>query len=372
MKKVTLMAVGDTGPFVEPPEKLFEAVRDVLSTADLRFAQVERTFSTRGVYQEISFGRHSRVNPSLAKVYSAVGFDVVSLASNHTGDWGIEPVVDTIKYLREQGIATIGTGSNIKEARTPAILEKKGLRIAFLGYSSVLLPQYWATESRPGCAPVRAYTYYRPYEYQPGAPPLIYSVADREDLAAMVEDIKNVRNKVDVVICSFHWGVHLLPRYIADYQIEVGHAAIDAGCDLILGHHAHLLKGIEVYHGKPCLYSLGNFALCSPLKTPNAKPMCAPEGKFTLSEVYDIATGPGHMYRHNDYFNYSMITKVELGEKGEVNLTLLPVYNENAEKPIVLRQEDPRFTEVVRLIEWSSEPFGTKFELKDGVVHVLT
>ncbi len=371
MNKVTLMAVGDTGPFVEPPEKLFEAVKDILSTADLRFAQVERTFSTRGVYQEISFGRHSRVAPHLASVYSAIGFDVVSLASNHTGDWGSDPVVDTIKLIRDQGIATIGTGSNIKEARMPAILEKNGLRIGFLGYSSVLLPQYWATESRPGCAPVRAYTYYRPYEYQPGAPPFVYSVADREDLAAMVEDIKSLRNKVDIVICSIHWGVHFLPRYIADYQVEVGHAAIDAGCDLILGHHAHLLKGIEVYRGKPCLFSLGNFALCSPIKTPGSKSMCAPDGKFPMSYVYDISLGPDLNYQHKDYFNYSMITKIELGKKGEIGLSLLPVYNENGQKPIMLKPEDPRFKEVVRLMEWSSEPFGTKFELKDGVMRVL-
>lgn len=371
MRKVTLMAVGDTGPLVEPPEKLFEAVKPVLSTADLRFAQVERTFSTRGVYQQMSFGYHSRVSPSLAKVYSYAGFDVVSLASNHTGDWGTDPVVDTITCMREQGIATIGTGSDIREARAPAILEKNGLRIAFLGYCSVLLPQYWATESRPGCAPVRAYTYYRPYEYQPGAPPLVYSAADREDLAALIEDIKSVRNKVDVVVCSFHWGVHFVPRYIADYQIEVSHAAIDAGCDLILGHHAHLLKGIEIYRGRPCLYSLGNFSLCSPLKSPGVKSMCAPEGKFPMSDVYDISTGPNHTYRHKDYFDYSMITQVALGEKQVIELTLLPVYNENGQKPIVLRPEDPRFTEVVRLIEWSSEPFETKFEMKDGVVRVL-
>ena len=370
MEKVTLMAVGDTGPFVEPPESMFEAVKGVLATSDLRFAQVERTFSTRGSYQEYSFGRHSRVPPHLVSAYSFAGFDVVSLASNHTGDWGQEPVVDTIQSFRGLGIATIGTGANIKEARTPAIVEKKGLRIAFLGYNSVLLPQYWATESRPGCAPVRAYTYYRPYEYQPGAPPLVYSVADREDLQAMVEDIKSVRPKADVVVCSFHWGVHFLPRYIADYQIEVAHAAIDAGCDLILGHHAHMIKGIEVYRGKACFYSVGNFALCSPVKTPGSRTLCAPDGKFALSEVYDMSFGPDRRYNHKDYFDYTMIVKAGLGKNGKVELAILPVYIESGPKPVVLNPEDPRFGEVVRLIEWSSEPFGTKFELRDGVLHV--
>jgi poly-gamma-glutamate synthesis protein (capsule biosynthesis protein) len=365
MGKVTLMAVGDTGPLVEPPESIFEPVKEILASADLRFAQVERTFSARGAYQEFSFGRHSRVPPHLVSAYAFAGVDVVSLASNHTGDWGPEPVVDTVQAFKELGIATVGTGADIKAARAPAILEKEGLKVAFLSYNSVLLPQYWATESRPGCAPVRAYTYYRPYEYQPGAPPQVYSVADREDLQALVADIENVRSQADVVICSLHWGVHFLPRYIADYQIEVAHAAIDAGCDLILGHHAHMIKGIEIYKGKACLYSLGNFAICSPVKAPGTKSFCAPDGKFNFNQVYDISLGPDHRYGHKDYFDYAMIVKAELGKKGKVELNLLPVYIEKGPKPVVLNPDDSRFTEVVKLIEWSSEPFGTKFELRD-------
>ena len=371
MEKLMFMAVGDTGPFERPPEKMFESVKEVLASADLRFAQVERTFSTRGTYQEYSLGRHSRVSPDLISAYRYAGFDVVSLSSNHTGDWGTEPVVDTIEGFKQLGIATIGTGADIKEARTPAILEKKGITVAFLGYNSVLHPQYWATESRPGCAPMRAYTYYRPYEYQPGAPPQVYSVADREDLQAMVEDIKNVRSKADVVVCSFHWGVHCLPRYIADYQIEVAHAAIDAGCDLILGHHAHMIKGIEVYKGKACLYSIGNFALSSPLKAPGHKSLCAPEGKFSLNQVYDISMGPDLNYGHNDYFDPTMVVKAELGKKGKVELSLLPAYIEDGSKPVILKREDPRFAKVVRFIEWSSEPFGTRFEIKDGALCFL-
>jgi hypothetical protein len=371
MAKVTLMAVGDTGPLVEPPEAMFEAVKDVLATADVRFAQVERTFSTRGYYQEFSFGRHSRVSPHLVSAYSYAGFDVVGLGSNHTCDWGLEPVVDSIEAFRRIGIATIGTGANIKEARTPAIVEKNGVKIAFLGYNSVLLPQYWATESRPGCAPVRAYTYYRPYEFQPGAPPIVYSAADREDLQALVEDIKAARSRADVVICSIHWGVHFLPRYIADYQIEVAHAAIEAGCDLILGHHAHMIKGMEVYRGKPCLYSVGNFALCSPVKQPGHRTLCAPDGKFAMGEVYDMSFGPDRKYNHKDYFDYTMVVKAEFEKNGKLELTILPAYIENGPRPVVLQPNDPRFGETVKLIEWSSEPFGTKFELKDNALRVL-
>jgi poly-gamma-glutamate synthesis protein (capsule biosynthesis protein) len=78
-------------------------------------------------------------------------------------------------------------------------------------------------------------------------------------MAAMLDDIKKLRPKVDVLVLSLHFGLHFIPAEIADYQIEYTHAAIDAGADLIIGHHAHILKGIEVYKGKVIFYSLGNF-----------------------------------------------------------------------------------------------------------------
>ena len=74
---------------------------------------------------------------------------------------------------------------------------------------------------------------------------------------------KNAKEQADVVVMSIHWGIHHIPKVIAMYQPKVAHAAIDAGADLILGHHPHVLKGIEVYKGKVCFYSLGNFVLSS-------------------------------------------------------------------------------------------------------------
>ncbi len=368
MEKVSLMAVGDTAPWVEPPESIFERAKATLSTADIRFAQVERTFSTRGSYQEFSLSPHTRVPPHLVQAYSKTGFDVVGLGNNHTLDWGQEAVIDTIKHFKEQGIAPIGIGANIEEARTPAIFERKGIRLGFLAYCSVLLPQYWATENRAGCTPLRAYTYYTPYEFQPGSPARITTVADRGDVEAMVQDIQKLRSRVDIVVCSIHWGVHWVPRYIADYQIEAGHAAIDAGCDLILGHHAHMLKGVEVYKGKPIIYCLGNFAMS---RAPHALNFLLPEGKFRFPEVYDIPIGPDFTYGHRDYYNHSVIAKAEFSKNRKVDLSFIPVYIEQGPQPTVLKADDKRFTEVVRLIQWSSEPFGTKLEVKDGALKLL-
>ena len=147
---VTLAGCGDIGTGHTPAESAFTYVTDALRDADLRFAQVEKLYSDRGSYQHQSgaLNVEARKPPHTAAAFKAVPFSVLSLASNHVGDWGTEAVEDTVDTFRELGIPTIGAGRNIAEARAPVILEKNGLRIAFLAYCSVLLPQFWATESR--------------------------------------------------------------------------------------------------------------------------------------------------------------------------------------------------------------------------------
>ena len=130
---------------------------------------------------------------------------------------------------------------------------------------------------------MRASTFYEQVDWQPGTPPRIVTLANKDDLAAMVEDIKKVRPLVDVLIMSIHWGVHHVPAVIAMYQKEVGHAAIDAGVDIILGHHAHILKAVEVYKGKVIFYSIGNFVVPPLFDRSGFKPMYGIRGGCTIS-----------------------------------------------------------------------------------------
>ena len=142
---IKLAAGGDVSTGHQPPESAFTKVKEALRTADLRFAQVERLYSERGSFQTASDGAHSRHHPSLAVAFKSVPFDVLSIGSNHTGDWGPDAVVDTVDVFRRLGIPTIGAGRNIAEARQEVGLEKNGLRGAFLGYVSPLQPPYLAT-----------------------------------------------------------------------------------------------------------------------------------------------------------------------------------------------------------------------------------
>jgi len=260
VSEATLVAVGDVAPDREDPRECFARTRDLLAAADFAFCQLETSLATKGV--RLPQARHAVLTkPNVAPAMREAGFTAVSFAGNHCLDWGNEAFFETINNLTTAGMDVIGAGANIAEARRPVIQEANGVRIAFLAYSTILPQSYWAEANRPGCAPMRAHTVYEAIEHdQPGTPARIHTFPHREDLATMCADIRAAKQKADVVAVSHHWGIHFVPYVLADYQPDVGRAAIDAGADIVLGHHAHILKGVEVYRGKPIFYSLCNFA----------------------------------------------------------------------------------------------------------------
>jgi poly-gamma-glutamate synthesis protein (capsule biosynthesis protein) len=262
--------------------------------------------------------------------------------------------MDTVERFRELGIATTGAGAGIAAARTPVILEADGVRVAVLAYCSVLLPQYWATPQRPGCAPLRATTYYTPYEYQPGTPPQVHTVADAEDLAAMVADVTRARERADFVVVSCHWGVHFTPRLVPDYERQIARAAAAAGCDVIVGHGPHMLRGVEVVDGMPCLHSIGNFVMA---KAPDHRSHAAPDGRHSFADIYSIPVSPGFTYRHNQYGHLGVAARLEFTAGQPVRVSLLPTAADAHPRANILAPDDPRFTEIVEFLQWSSEPW---------------
>ena len=361
--KLTLLGCGDVGPIHEPMDAYAALAKPVLAAADLRFAQVERVYSERGALQVHSGGAHSRVKPAYSSIFTDCGFDVVSLASNHAMDWGEDALLDTAELLRARGLQVIGAGRDLAEARRPAIIEKNGVRVAFLAYCSILNAGYAAGPRQPGVAPLRAHTYYEAFDYQPGVPPRVVTVPYEEDLAAMVEDIAAARGNADALVLSLHWGVHFIPRVIADYQPAVARAAFAAGADLILGHHAHAPKAVAVYGGKVCFHSLSNFIMSSTAKTP------AKAAEF--ARQYGVEIDPD--YPHLAYgaaAKRSLIAKAVLTRSGVERVAFLPVLIDKRLRPEVLRQDDQRFTEAVRFMEWVSEDHPHRFAVEGDEVVV--
>lgn len=360
---LTLLGCGDVGPIHEPVADFCALAKPALAAADVRFAQVERVYSERGAFQLHSGGAHSRVPPHMASVFSECGFDVVSVASNHAMDWGPEAMLDTLETLRARGIATVGAGRDLAEARSPVIFERNGVRVAFLAYCSILREGYAATATTPGVAPLRVHTYYEAAEYQPGMPPHVITVPYENDLAQLVDDVRAAKARADVVVLSLHWGLHFLPRAIAGYQPHVARRAFEAGADLILGHHAHVPKAIGVHGGKVCFYSLSNFIMSAPA--------AKPERVETFRKRYGVALDPD--YPHLPYgidAKRSLIAKAQLSKTGVERVSFLPVLIDRKLRPEPLTAGDGRFDDAVRYMQWASEDFGHDWQVEGDEVRI--
>jgi poly-gamma-glutamate capsule biosynthesis protein CapA/YwtB (metallophosphatase superfamily) len=343
---VTLCAVGDVMPNREEPEHFFDLCKTVLERFDFRFCQLETNFSERA-------GRASgarvptRAHPRNVRALVAGGFDLVTYASNHTMDCGPDVMADTLALLRAHGIHTIGAGENIVEARRAYVFEKNGVRVACLNYCSILPAWSWAETARPGVAPLRVRTHYEMIESdQPGCPPRIFTYPHEDDLQAMVNDIAAAKSAADVVVVALHWGLHYVRSKLAGYQQTAAHAAVDAGADLIVGTHAHILKGVEIYKGRPIFYSLGNFALDSNFRTfPNLTP-----GQKELVETYDLVIDPewAQGYPYSGDFRKTLAVTCVVSRRGLERVSLLPATITKDARPRFLDKSEDAFGELVQ------------------------
>ena len=173
--------------------------------------------------------------PANVKYLKDLGVDVAGLANNHVFDYGEEAFNTTLDTLKDAGIPSVGAGRNIQEAAAPVIIERNGVRIAYVAAS---------------CA---EYTIYTP-EAGEDTPGIMWCYDDDKFLEA----IRNAASQADFVVALPHWGVEHSTE-LESKQVESARAYIDAGADAVVGAHAHILQGIDFYEGKPILYNLGNF-----------------------------------------------------------------------------------------------------------------
>jgi poly-gamma-glutamate capsule biosynthesis protein CapA/YwtB (metallophosphatase superfamily) len=340
-----VLATGDIAPDREHPDECFAGTNHVLHAAEIVFGQLETSFAASG--SRLPQARHAVLtHPAGAGALARAGFDVISCAGNHCLDWGNEALFETIAHLRQTGIEVVGAGSDLAAARKPVIRQlADGTRVAFLAYCSILPMGYWAEERRPGCAPMRAHTIYEQIEPdQPGTPPRIHSYPHRDDLAAMQTDIRAAKTVADVVLVSQHWGIHFVRASIADYQRDVARAAIAAGADAILGHHAHILKGVEFIAGKPVIYSLCNFATDLRMDPEHA-------GRKSFKEIQSLAENwePDFdsLYNFPPASRLSMMARLHIADGKLRETSILPLWIDRDAVPRLPAATDPHFGEVV-------------------------
>lgn len=353
-RPLTMYGVGDCAPYREDLASSFRHVSSLFSQADLTFGQLESVLSLQGTPSSCTRMPCSS-RPEVAGVMKDAGFDVVSFGSNHALDYGREAFCETLDHLKEAGLLVTGAGKNEEEARTYPVADVHGTKVAVLGYCSILPQGFWSQEQRPGCNPARGITAYVPVEHdQPGTPCRTYTFPHPDDLAHMIQDIEKAKKEADVVIVSMHWGIHFKEAEIADYQRYYAHFAIDHGADLILGHHAHILKPVEIYKGKAIFYSLGNFAM------EEVTDMLRDQA--TLHQ--DMATSKNHteMTAISDGFRttkrsfpmdcyYTMIAKWTVNKGTITHVSYLPAYLPEDGAPYAVKAEDEKFGEIQAYME---------------------
>lgn len=233
----TLIFAGDVMLAETPGEKIaqgidpFAGVAPFLKTADVTIANLECVVATQGTPMEgkpFTFRADPRVLPVLGK-----HFGIVSLANNHTGDFGHGAFVEQLDLLKQNHIAWFGGGHDCIEARRPHIVEVKGLRIALLGYNS-----------------------YHPREFEAGPdwPGIAWAVP--EQIEADIQAARTIHH-ADLVIPFMHWGLQYVPEN--KEQRKLAHRMIKAGATLVVGGHPHVTQAVEFYKQRLVVYSLGNF-----------------------------------------------------------------------------------------------------------------
>jgi len=213
----------------------FDGVRAQLAGADINLGNLEAPIARNGdEFREKKF--RFRAEPAVAKALQRAGFNLVTLANNHSMDFGASALEETLLHLKNANIAWIGAGNNLAEARQMKLFSIKGKRIAFLGYSLTQPIEFFAGKDHPGTAPGYA--------------------------KMVAADVAAARTQADFVVVSFHWGKEANPL-VQPYQQTAAHNAVDAGADAVIGHHPHILQGIERYKRAIIFYSLGNFTFAA-------------------------------------------------------------------------------------------------------------
>ncbi len=216
---------------------LDEGIRAEIETADIFMVNQEFPFTDRGTAaadKQFTF----RVPPEKVSLLREMGVDIVTMANNHILDFGPEGITDSLTALDGAGILHVGAGENLEQAKKLEILEVKGRRIGFLGTSRVYMAASWAAgDGHPGVFST----------YDPTLP---------------LEEIRAAREECDYLVVYVHWGIERNTEP-EQYQRNMGRQYIDAGADLVVGSHPHVLQEIEYYNGKPIAYSLGNFVFGS-------------------------------------------------------------------------------------------------------------
>ncbi|HEV8600477.1 MAG TPA: CapA family protein [Gemmatimonadales bacterium] len=393
-------------------EPEFLGLIDLLRKADASFTNLEMLFHDYEPWpMHVSGGTWMRADPALVKELVWAGFDLVSLANNHAGDYGVEGMRLTQRYVRAAGLVGAGTGENLAEAREAKFLETARGRVALISVASTFTPHSAASpprgavRGRPGLSPLRFSTTRelpraqlerlrgtlresglnvpdRGDRFQlfgnwfaVGARRAQRSIPDSGDVASIAAVVRNARRLADYVLVTIHaheaGGELSMP---AEFLVSFARAMVDAGADLFVGHGPHVLRGIELYKGKPIFFSLGDFIFQNETVTRLPEESYAPLGLDPTRGVADFnAARYGNDTRgfpaQREVWE-SVVALPTFSGKTLSSLELVPITlgfgQPTAERGRPQLAQGELAAKILRDVAERSEAFGTEIQVRGG------
>ena len=409
----------EMSPYREPE---FLQLREIIQNATAAFVNLEVLFHDYEddvIPSANSGGTYMRAHPKLAHELSWFGFDMVSIANNHTMDFGAGGARRTVAAAKEAGLAIAGFGENLARARQPAYIDTPGGRVALISIASTFPDESRAghqrpdMRGRPGLSPIRYETHvtltsermeglraaleeYRPglaqgstvrfggVQFSEGSTNSVTTVPNASDLAEIVEVVKDAKRQAQWVLVTSHTHEGGGDRsrtgnaatIAAEFIVDVARSVVDAGADIFIGHGPHRIRGIEVYRGKPIFYSLANFVMQNETVELQPHDNYAAQGlphEAQPGEFQDVRIdrAGSSSFPAGKWFWESVVPVVEFqgGELAEVRLYPITLGFQSP-RPVRGRPmlaDDALGQEILEELTELSNPYGTELKIEDGV-----
>ena len=277
----------------------FRDVKPIFENSDYTIINLETAVGTEGE-SEKRYGFGFLTPPEALESFTWAGIDMMNLANNHTRDFGVEGVELTLSHLKEYGLEYVGAGMNLDESRECKIVEKNGIKVGFLAFNLFVSSEGWLAEDDK--AGQSAWTADMYSEY--------------------LADIKKYDSEVDFLVVSAHWGVEETYELTSSQQ-SMARLFADNGADLVIGHHPHVVQGIEYYNGVPIFYSVGNLLF------------------YKLEDMLDGISG---------------VFEVTFHKNGVIDARIYPVFIGSCRVQL-LTEDDEKYNHVLSALGMCSLPF---------------
>lgn len=323
-----LVFTGDVILDEPDPDHWLSGIAPALQRADLAIGHLEvpHTLHTQQSVDDVPApGAH----PDHVAALARAGFDAMTLAGNHIADLGGAGIADTIAALQRAGLAFTGAGMDLAQASRPAYLRHGDRTIALLSYNCVGPVDSWASEHRAGCS----YLHVRTADGSPPRPAADLVQLEDEARAMLTSQIQGARANAELVVVALHKGIVHTRARLASYERDVAHAAIDAGAAIVVSHHAHIVRGIEIYRGAPIFHGLGNGCVVTRALAPDQSDPRRAAWARRRRELFGFEPDPEYVLApfHPEAVNAMLGRVVVTGDA--VRVGFLPVYVEAPGRP---------------------------------------